>query len=225
MSSQRSQRLNSAVNSGHPEPPRDVPEWLERVRSSVEGEAPAMRALMMRAITAVLKFHGLSETAMVNAASAPTDLAVLVRALSSGELLDDLETVEPLARAFIRGIEAKRALIEGHGGSLTSEKAAEILGITRQAVDKRRRTGKLIGLTTGRYGFRYPVWQFAETGTIPGLEQALTALSSHDEWMQAAFLISPNPRLGDKPPVEVLKAGDLDRVLKAAEAYGEHGAA
>jgi hypothetical protein len=225
MSSQRTHRFSSAMNSGTSGPPPEMPEWLERVRSAVEGEAPAMRALMMRAIAAVLKFHGLSETAMVDAASAPTDLAVLVRALSSGEMLDDLKTTEPLARAFIRGIEAKRALIEGRGGSLTSEKAAEILGITRQAVDKRRRTGKLIGLTTGRYGFRYPVWQFAETGTVPGLEEVLAALGSHDEWMQAAFLISPNPRLGDQPPVEVLKAGGIDRVLNAAEAYGEHGAA
>jgi hypothetical protein len=184
-----------------------------------------MRALMVRAITAVLEFNALSEASVVNAAAAPTDLAVLVRALSSGELLGDLKLVEPLAPAFIRGIEAKRKLIEGHGGSLSAEKAADLLGITRQAVDKRRRTGKLIGLSTGRYGFRYPIWQFTESGTLEGLGDVLTLLAAHDEWMQAAFLIGENPRLNGKTPIELLKKGQLERVLNAAEAYGMHGAA
>jgi hypothetical protein len=184
-----------------------------------------MQALMMRAISAVLRFHMLSEASVVNAASAPSDLAALVRALSAGELLDDLKSVEPLAPAFIRGIEAKRRLIEENGGTLTAEKAAEILGITRQAVDKRRRAGTLIGLTTGRYGYRYPVWQFTESGTVPGLEEVLSALASHDEWMQAAFLAGKNPRLKGRTPIEALKAGNLDQVLSAAHVYGEHGAA
>jgi len=208
-----------------PDPPQDIPEWIETVRLTVEREAPVMRALMMRAISAVLRFQALSEASVVNATSAPSDLAVLVRALSSGELLDDLTSVEPLAPAFIRGIEAKRKLIEGRGGSLTAEKAAEVLGISRQAVDKRRRAGKLIGLTTGRYGYRYPVWQFTEAGVIPGLEDVLIVLASHDEWMQAAFLLGENPRLNSKTPIELLKAGELDRVLSAAEVYGQHGAA
>jgi hypothetical protein len=203
----------------------EIPEWLENVRLRVESEAPIMRALMMRAIGAVLRFHALSEASVVNATSAPTDLAVLLRALSSGELLDDLRSVEPLAPAFIRGIEAKRKLIEEHGGTLTAEKAAEILGITRQAVDKRRRAGTLIGLTTGRYGYRYPIWQFTQSGAVVGLEDVLTALASHDEWMQAAFLISKNPRLSGRTPIEMLKAGKLEKVLDAAQVYGEHGAA
>lgn len=205
--------------------PTDIPEWLENVRQTVENETPVMRALMMRAISAVLRFHMLSEESVVNATSAPSDLAALVRALSAGELLDDLKSVEPLAPAFIRGIEAKRRLIEENGGTLTAEKAGEILGITRQAVDKRRRAGTLIGLSTGRYGYRYPVWQFTESGTLPGLEEALSALASHDEWMQAAFLTGKNPRLKGRTPVEALKAGKLDQVLNAAQVYGEHGAA
>lgn len=226
MRSQRRRRTPSlAAKSRPPEVPQEIPEWLEHVRLRVESEAPIMRALMRRAISAVLRFHALSVESVVNATSAPTDLAVLLRALSSGELLDDLKSVEPLAPAFIRGIEAKRKLIEEHGGTWTAEKAGEVLGITRQAVDKRRRAGTLIGLTTGRYGYRYPIWQFTQSGAVPGLEDVLTALASHDEWMQAAFLISKNPRLNGRTPIEMLKAGKLDQVLNAAQVYGEHGAA
>jgi hypothetical protein len=203
----------------------ELPEWLERVRSTVEHEQPIMRVLMVRAINAVLKFAALSETAAVRASEAPTDQAVLLRALSSGEFLADLKNVEPLAPAFIRGIEAKRRLIEDNGGALTAEQVAESFGITRQAVEKRRRAGKLLALTTGRHGYRYPAWQFTDAGTIPGLEGVLGALASQDEWTQTAFFVGHNPRLGNRTPVEVLKAGDLESVLTAAEVYGEHGAA
>src|ERR1022692_4679102 len=101
-----------------PEPPHsDIPEWLEAVRITVEQEAPIMQTLIRRAVRAVLRFSRLSEDSVVNATSAPTDLAVLVRALSSGELFEDLRQAEPLAPAFIRGIEAKRRLIDENGGT------------------------------------------------------------------------------------------------------------
>jgi len=205
--------------------PEDTPEWLEEVRLRVEHEAPLMQALMRRAIAAVLRLATLSEGAIVNATAAPTDLAALVRALSSDELLDDLKQAEPLAPAFIRGIEAKRRLIEEHGGALSAEQVAGIIGISRQAVDKRRQARKLLGIATGRHGYRYPVWQFDEAGTLPGLEDVLSVLASHDEWTQTIFFLGKNPRLGGRPPVEMLKTGKLKQVLDAAQVYGEHGSA
>jgi hypothetical protein len=75
------------------------------VRITVEREPPLIKTLMMRSINAVLEFSALSEDSVVNATAAPTNLTVLVRALSSKELLDDLRAAEPLAPAFIRGIE------------------------------------------------------------------------------------------------------------------------
>src|ERR1017187_6768995 len=121
------------------EPPPEVPEWLEEVRIAVEQKAPLLRTLLVRGINAVLQFSALSEAAIANATEAPNDLAVLLRALSSPELLDDLRTPDPLAPAFIRGIEASRRLINEHGGALAASQVANLLGITRQLVDKRRR--------------------------------------------------------------------------------------
>jgi hypothetical protein len=206
------------------EPPRNIPEWLEEIRLTVECKPPVMQTLMRRAINAVLTFAALSEDAVMNATTAPTDLTALLRALSSGQLLDDLSVVEPLAPAFIRGIQAQRRLLEEHGGTLTGEQVADILGITRQAVEKRRRAGKLLALTLGRHGYRYPVWQFTGSGVLPGFEDVLLVLSPHDEWMQMAFFVSGNPRLDNRTPIEMLKARKLERVLNAAEAYGKHGA-
>jgi hypothetical protein len=205
--------------------PVSSPEWLEQVRLTVEKEAPLMQTLMRRAIGAVLRFAELSEDSVVNATAAPTDLVVLLRALSSGELLDDLRSVEPLAPAFIRGIEAQRRLLEGHGGTLSAPQVAQVLGITPQAVDKRRHSHTLMALSMGRHGYRYPVWQFTKSGALPGLRDVLQALEPHDEWMQVAFFVSKNPRLGDQTPIDMLMAGNLEQVVNAARAYGEHGGA
>jgi hypothetical protein len=144
--------------------------------------------------------------------------------LSSTELLDDLKEVEPLAPAFIRGIEASRRLIDEHGGAVTAVQAGVILGISRQTVENRRRAGKLLAVSTGRHGYRYPVWQFDESGTLPGLGDVLRVLAPHDEWMQVAFFVAKNQRLADRTPVESLRAGKLDAVIDAAVVYGEHGA-
>lgn len=209
-----------------PEAPAPIPEWLNNVRAAVETESPIMQALIMRAVNAVLKFSELSEASAVRATAAPNDLVALVTALSSAELLDELKAVEPLAPAYIRGIEGQRRLLNEGGGTLTAEQAGEILGVSRQSVDKRRQARTLLALTTGRHGYRYPAWQFTKSGTLlPGLRDVLQALSPHDEWMQAAFFVSENPRLSNRTPVEMLKSGKLSEVLGAAQVYGEHGAA
>jgi len=195
------------------------------VRLTVEKESPLMRVFMMRAINAVLKFNELSEDLVIDAASAPSDLDVLLRGLLASPIIDDLKTVEPLAPAFIRGYDAKRKLLDEHGGTFSAEQAGDHLGITRQAVEKRRQAGKLLALSIGRHGYRYPAWQFDESGTLPGLEQVLSALESHDQWMQTAFFVSKNPRLNDQTPIDLLESGEIDRVVGAASVYGEHGAA
>ncbi|HXA66111.1 MAG TPA: hypothetical protein VNV82_13215 [Bryobacteraceae bacterium] len=226
MSTQRQhhKRTQSAIEPT-PALPASIPEWLEQVRLNVEDKTPLMQTLIRRAINAVLRFAELSEASVVEATASPSDLVVLLRALSSGELLDDLRSFEPLAPAFIRGIETQRRLVEEHGGTRSAEQIAQMLGISRQAVDKRRRSHALIALNMGRHGYRYPVWQFTKTGSLPGLEDVLQALEGHDEWMQIAFFLGKNPRLGGETPVDMLKAGDLKRVVYAAQVYGEHGAA
>lgn len=222
----RKQRAPSSPSvQSSPQPPTEIPEWLEFLGATVAEKTPVMRTLIMRSINAVMMFDKLSEENAVNATTATTDLGVLVRVLASGELGEELRSFEPLAPAFIRGIEARDRLLNEHGGTLTAEGVAGILGISRQGVDKRRSAGTLIGLTTGRHGYRYPAWQFTKSGVVPGLEDVLRVLAPHDPWMQAAFFLGNNLRLKGKSPLEALKAGQLSAVLNAAELYGEHGAA
>ncbi len=60
---------------------------------------------------------------------------------------------------------------------------------------------------------------------IPGLEAILTSLPEQDPWMQAAFVLSGDPRLNGATPLDELRRGSIDAVRRAAAGYGEHGAA
>jgi hypothetical protein len=115
-------------------------------------------------------------------------------------------------------------MIDLAGGTLSSEEAARALHLTRQAVEKRRRAGRLLALSLGRRGHRYPAFQFGEGG-LPGLERVLGALKDHDPWTQLAFFVTRQSDLDDQTAVVRLRAGDVETVLRAAGAVGEHGAA
>lgn len=101
-----------------------------------------------------------------------------------------------------------------------------MLGVTQQAVDKRRRAGKLLAVPVGR-GYRYPAWQFDERGrggVLPGLEEVLESFGVEEPWMRASFFLRRNGRLDDRRPLDVLREGEMEAVKRAARAYGEHGA-
>ena len=130
---------------------------------------------------------------------------------------------DPLAAARAHGVLAEKRLLESEGGVLGADEVASALHISRQAVDKRRRNRKLLGVRRGATRWVYPAWQLAKGHTVPGLPDVLHALRDHDPLSQVTFFLAPEGFLGDRTPLEVLRAGDLVRVLKAAERYREQG--
>ena len=78
-------------------------------------------------------------------------------------------------------------------------------------------------VSDGKHAF--PRWQFdgdAEDGMVPGLSRVLRSFSLESPWMQAEFMLSPEDRLGDRRPLDALKAGEVEVVARAVSAYGEH---
>jgi hypothetical protein len=162
--------------------------------------------------------------ALADATGAPSDYGVLVEALGQPQVLDRLRETDPLASARLRGLRAKERLLAAEGGTLASSAAADVLGISRQAVDLRRKRGKLIGLMLGRHAYGYPAWQFGSKGVLPGLEEVLAELESFDPWMQVTFMLGANDLLGGQTPLAELRRGNLDEVRGAARLFGEHTA-
>lgn len=175
---------------------------------------------LSRAIRALIELAG--QANLSEAVAAASDYDLLLKVLQQPEVTPFLVSKDPLAKAKLRGILAKQQLLEAEGGCLSSDDAAKALGISREAVNKRRQSGKLIGLPAGR-SYRYPVWQFQEGKTLVGLETVLEMLKVQDPWMQSAWILNQNQRL-ECSPLNLLRSGEIQQVADAAFLYGEQGA-
>jgi hypothetical protein len=158
----------------------------------------------------------------VSELQSPSMLGLLIERLADRLL----PTSDPLARARLRGQVAMREVLGADGGALTASQVAQLLGVSRQAVDKRRKSGQLLAVTLPRRGLHYVAWQFTEAGVLlPGLIEVLAALAGNDSWAKVRFFVVGNDRLAGQRPLDRLRDGALEPVLAAARAFGEHGAA
>ena len=184
---------------------------------------PAFYTRILRAIKSLE--DDLTNDLIDEATAAPTDHLAMLEAVTSAPWVSELASEDPLVAAKLRGLNLRQQMLKTSGGSLTSEKVAEVLNISRQAVDKRRASNQLLALTQGRRGYSYPSFQFEEGKTLKGLEDVLASLTVIDPWMQLNFFTSPNERLGGSTPIEALRKGRAGEVARLASGYGEQGAA
>jgi hypothetical protein len=200
--------------------------WRKGIQVNVDMFATKEHAIFQaRAIRAVDHLLAtLDSSALVEAASAPTDTEVLLSALQQPSVLNSLLKQDPLAEAKLRGQRMRKELLEAEGGVLGPEEVGNLLGIQRQSVDKRRKAGTLLALELGNR-FVFPAWQIEGNRTVPHLEEVLAALNNQDEWRKLSFFVNGNIRLDGKSPLEVMRTGKYEDVLKAARSLGEHGAA
>jgi hypothetical protein len=203
------------------------PGWNQKVLLTVfrqlnETKHPAFFARILRAAKGLE--DDLSSDLIEEATSAATDQLVMLEALSFAPWVAELSAADPLLAAKLRGLELRQQMLKTAGGPLSSQRVAEILRISRQAVDKRRAANQLLALTQGRRGYTYPGFQFENGKTINGLEQVLAELRAVDPWMQLRFFTSPHERLLQQTPIEALTKGLIEAVARAASGYGEQGA-
>src|SRR6266567_2087799 len=163
-----------------------------------------------------------SSEALKSALSSPTDVGGVATLLSDLAPLDvDLSSVDPFVEAMALGAAIKQELLTSGGGGLTSSQVASALGITRQAVDKRRTRHTLLAVPSGSGDYVYPACQFTADGVIPGFEDVLRAFRIRSPWTQLSVLLAPAPALGGKTIVEALKSGAIERAIAIAASFGE----
>jgi hypothetical protein len=159
------------------------------------------------------------------AAERSSGYGVLLSALEQPEAQEVLRRDDPLAPARLRGIRAREELLRAEGGAIGAPEMAALIRVTRQAVDKRRKAGKLLAVGAGARRWLYPAWQVRDGEVLPGLAEALGALAPRSPWARLGWFLSGDARLGGSRPLDALRAGRLEEVRSAARAYGEHGAA
>jgi hypothetical protein len=239
--SPKPQRTNAV---GEPAPVHGaLPRRLQRTRSAGEPVARAPRHDAVRARTSSASAP-LKALFLDRASKAVADLAdrldpselqtsiageswadTLLRGLSQPGAIGFVRPeVDALARARVRGLQRRDDLLAAEGGTLTTQAVARHLGLTPQAVHKRRNAGKLLALELGRRGLRFPAWQFADDGVLAGLEEVLRALEDAPPLAVVRFFLSGNARLVGKRPLDRLRLGDPAPVIAAARAFDLQGA-
>ena len=105
--------------------------------------------------------------------------------------------------------------------SIGAVQAGELLGISKQSVHERIRDRKLIGVMEGN-SMRLPTFQFdpeAPNGCVTGLPEVIREMSG-GLISKISWLTLPNAVFNDKKPIDALKAGNFDDVLREARATG-----
>lgn len=92
---------------------------------------------------------------------------------------------------------------------------AERLGVARASLDNWRRAHKVLALRKGVRNYVYPVRQFDRLAPLEGLDRVRAYFS--DDYAAWEWLVTPNRYTGDTEPIERLRKGMLDEVVRAAE--------
>jgi hypothetical protein len=178
---------------------------------------PSDEQAMVEEFTGVFRKHGKED---------PTTLVRLLNVAFDLSLGGSKTRKVKLARATLRGIETRQQLAEAEGGSLSSEDASRLLGISKTAVLKRLNAGRLLAWREERLqAARFPRWQFDEHGQVlAGLEEVLAILNRDerlDAWGKILFFLQAKRDLAGRRPLDLLRELRLREVCVAANAYAE----
>lgn len=165
----------------------------------------AVLALVVREVAHLLRVLPLERAADILRDRSPGAAAASL--LAEAAVAPHGEAPSALTAALVRGSQRKRALLEQAGGALSATVLAAHLGVSRQAVEKRRQTNTLLGVRLPGGEWVYPAAQFDRDGApLDGLPDALAALGTLSPWMKLDHLLAPDPALGRAAPRSALDA-------------------
>lgn len=115
------------------------------------------------------------------------------------------------------------------GGTLKVNDVADILGITRQAINIRVKKNKLLAFKQNG-DFIFPKFQFTDNGLIAGFEDIMAAFEEDTHPMlRLGVLKSPievNNQGLQKTPIQIMQSGaenrELSLAIRAAKQFGNH---
>lgn len=105
--------------------------------------------------------------------------------------------------------------------SLTAPQVAKMLGVSRKTPLDWLAHNKVVALIDYGGVARFPLWQFdpqAPDGVLPGLSRVLEALTIPAA-EKVSWLLEENELLRQEHPLDVLKRGDVEPVVRAAVDY------
>ena len=127
-----------------------------------------------------------------------------------------------LARLVLEQDAADQAWARQVGPALTQRDTATLLGTTEQAVAK---DGRLLRVRDRDGRPVYPVVQFAGRAQLAGVADVVRALAGVLEPLTvASFLTAAHPDLDGRRPVDALRAGEQEAVVRIARRLARRAA-
>jgi nucleoid DNA-binding protein len=192
---------------------------LKTIRSSLK-EGNVVRVGGMGLTMLQLK----SGRKVINLAAEPNIDRVAKRVARQTALEKSAFELDARARAILRGVKMREHDLRAAGGAFDFAELKKLLGISRQAVDKRVRSGSLLAVPGPGNRPRYPAVQFDPNGSVvDGLRDVSAALPNRNPWLFLNFLVNPDPRLQKRRPIDLLKEGNVKTVVDSARRINEQG--
>src|SRR4051812_22337543 len=141
--------------------------------------------------------------------------AELVDVLTSGRRYSAEERAALESAVLTRSFARRRELL---AGTKTASEVAALLGTSRQTPHDRLESGTLIAVYDNG-AWRFPVWQFdpeGPDGVIAGLPAVIRALNV-PPMAKVSWLTRPSPYLDGTTPLDLLKRGEVERVVALAK--------
>lgn len=107
------------------------------------------------------------------------------------------------------------------GELVSADDLGKALGISRQAVHKAARSGRLFAVVAGSREHYFPTFLADQDLRANGLEDVLLILAGESGWSKWLFFTTRSGALGDTTPLEALRQRRHEAVQIAARAYLE----
>lgn len=135
---------------------------------------------------------------------------------SKGEGLGTVVTGEEGER-LLSELAVARKLEDWAGPVAGATELQRDLGIPRSTLNRWHHAGEVIALLKGTRKHVYPIEQFIDGRPAIGIGIVSTLASNHRvAWL---WLRQPNPLLGNRKPIDLLKQDRLDDVIETAQTY------
>ena len=190
-----------------------------------EQSATALKALLARLQRALQRIAGAASDELVHQALArSSDMGAVIDLLRSTlPLLSAEQELDPDLADQVSSLAVEDEIIRRAGGLKNAKWVADYLAISPKSVAAKARRGEVLALTRGDRNL-YPAFQFQDGQVLPGLRELLEALPLTNGWSRLSFLLTPDPGLDDRSPIEAFRT-DREAVLAVAESADSQGAA
>ena len=123
-----------------------------------------------------------------------------------------------------RGLQIVEKAKTAEGGAWDGNDLSQKFRLSPAVLHRRRKEHRIIFWRDAQHNFFYPKWQFTESGALrPGIEEILNTFNSSDEWRIMRYFLSARYQLGEKRPLDLLRAGRVEEVLAHAKSNAEEG--